>query len=137
MSLLSIELIIAKRVLRLTKMHNYFNVPPYTICPSCIIGFRHGTSGIFELWAFRKYIRLCVSNVHNKEYAPLKQNICIFCIFWKHFFWPIFDLIVASYMRVLIVLCTPGIQSYRVVIRVIFADTLFVSISRITVAKSL
>ena len=32
----------------------------------------------FELWAFRKCILLCVSNVHYKEYTPLKQNRCIF-----------------------------------------------------------
>ena len=68
------------RVLRLTKMHDYLNVPPCIICTPCIIWFRHGTSGIFGLWAFRKYrpILLCVPNVHNEEYVPLKQNRCIF-----------------------------------------------------------
>ena len=59
-------------------MHDYFNVPPCIICTPCIIWFRHGTSGIFELLAFKKYILLCLSNVHNKEFAPLKQNRCIF-----------------------------------------------------------
>ena len=67
-----------RRVLRLTKMHDYFNVPPCIICTPCIIWFRHSTSGIFRLWAFRKYIILCLSNVWNKEYTPLKQNRCIF-----------------------------------------------------------
>ena len=60
------------------KMHDYLNVPPCIICTPCIIWFRNGYSGIFRLWAFRKYKLLCVSNVHNKEYAPLKQIICIF-----------------------------------------------------------
>ena len=66
------------RVLRLTKMHDYLNVPPCIICTPCIIWFRHSTRGIFGLWAFRKCLLLCVSNVHNQEYAPLKQNRCIF-----------------------------------------------------------
>ena len=34
--------------------------------------------GTFGLWAFRKYIHLCVPNVHTEKYAPLKQNRCIF-----------------------------------------------------------
>ena len=65
------------RVLRLMKMHDYLDVPPCVICTPCNIWYRHGTSGIFGLWAFRKYILLCLSNVHDKEYAPLKQNRCI------------------------------------------------------------
>ena len=61
------------------KMHDYLNVTPCMICTPCIIWFRNGYSGIFRLWDFRKYKLLCVSNVHNKEYAPLKENdICIF-----------------------------------------------------------
>ena len=79
LSLLYIVMIkLQVRVLRLAKMHDYPNVPPCIICTPCIIWFRHGSSGIFGRWAFRKYIHLCVSNVHNKEYAPLKQNWCIF-----------------------------------------------------------
>ena len=37
---------------------------------------------------------LCVSNVHNKEYAPLKKKIMHFSLYFdvKHFFWPICDL---------------------------------------------
>ena len=75
------------RVWKLTKMHDYFIVPPCIICTPCIICFRRDTSGIFWLWAFRKYILLCVSNVHNKKYAPLKQNICIFLyiLMWNIF----------------------------------------------------
>ena len=79
LSLLSIVVIkLQVGVLRLMKMHDYLNVPPYIICTPCIIWFMNGYGGIFRLWAFRKYKLLCVSNVHNKEYAPLKQNICIF-----------------------------------------------------------
>ena len=43
------------RALKLTKMYDFFHVPPCIICTPCIIWFRHGTSGIFGLWAFRKY----------------------------------------------------------------------------------
>ena len=79
LSLLSIVMIkLQVTVLRLMKLHDYFNVPPCIICTPCIIWFRLCTSGIFGLWAFRKYIRLCVSNVYDKEYALLKQNRCIF-----------------------------------------------------------
>ena len=78
LSLLSIIMIkLQVRVLRL-KMHDYLNVPLCIICTPCIIWFRHGTSGIFGLGAFRKYILLCVSNVNNKKNALLKQNRCIF-----------------------------------------------------------
>ena len=95
LSLLSIVMIkLQVRVLRLTKMHDYLNVPPCIICTPCIIWFRHGSSVIFGRWAFRKYI-LLLSNVHNKEYAPLKQNRYIFSIFWCEtffFFGPICDL---------------------------------------------
>ena len=88
------------RVLRLMKLHDYLNVRPCIICTPSIIWFRHGTSGIFGLWAFRKYIHLCVSNVHDKEYAPLKQNICIFLYFGvKHFFRPICDLWPSSFRQ--------------------------------------
>ena len=81
-SLFSIVMIkLQVRVLRLTKLHDCFNVPHFIICTPCIIWFRHCISGIFGLWTFRKYILLCVSNVHNKEFAPLKQNRCIFS-FW-------------------------------------------------------
>ena len=95
LSLLSIVITkLRVRVFRLTKVHHYFNIPPCIICTPCIIWFRHGTSGIFGLWAFKKYILLCVSNVHNKENAPLKQNRCIFLYI---FVWNIFtDLYVAS-----------------------------------------
>ena len=73
LSIVTIKLQV-RRVLRLTKMHDYFNVPPCLICTPCIIWFRHSTSGIFGLWAFRKYIILYVSNVYNKEYAPFKTK---------------------------------------------------------------
>ena len=88
LSLLSIVMIkLQVRVLRLMKLHDYLNVPPCIICTTCIIWFR-GISGIFGLWVFRKYINLCVSNVHDKEYAPLKQNRCHFSLYFgvKHFF---------------------------------------------------
>ena len=87
LSLLSIVMIkLQVRVLRLMKMHGYLNVPPCIICTPCFIWFRHGTSGIFGLWAFRKYILLCVSNVHNKEYAPLKKIDAFFSILvWNIF----------------------------------------------------
>ena len=94
-SLFSIVMIqLQVRVLRLAKMHDYLNVPPCIICTPCIIWFWHCTSQIFGLWAFRKFILLCVSNVHNKEHAPLKQSRCIFPLYFgvKHFFWPICDL---------------------------------------------
>ena len=79
LSLLSIVVIkLQVRVLRLMKMHDDLNVPPCIIWTPRIIWFRNGYSRIFRLWAFRKYKLLFVSNVHNKEYAPLKQNICIF-----------------------------------------------------------
>ena len=78
------------RVWKLTKMHDYFIVPPCIICTPYIICFRRDTSRIFGLWAFRKYILLCVSNVHNKVYAlcALKQNICVFLyiLMWNIFF---------------------------------------------------
>ena len=78
LSLLFIVMIkLQVRVLRLMKMHDYLNFPPCIICTLCIIWFRYGT-GIVGLWAFRKYILLCVSHVHNKEYALLKKNRCIF-----------------------------------------------------------
>ena len=89
LSLLSTVMIkLHVRLLRLMKMHSYVNVSPGIICTPCIIWFRHGTSGIFGLRAFRKYILLYVSNVQNKEYAPLKQNGCIFFSYFgvKHFF---------------------------------------------------
>ena len=89
LSLLSVVMIMLQvRVLRLTKMHDYLNVPPYIICTPCIIWFRHGTSRIFRLWTFRKFIFLRVPNGHNLEYAPLKQNRCIFLYYFgvKHFF---------------------------------------------------
>ena len=91
LSLLSNAMIkLQVRVLRLEKMHDYFNVPPYIICTPCITWFRHSTSRIFGLWAFRKYKLLCLSNVYDKENAQLKQNRCIFLYFGvKHFFWPI------------------------------------------------
>ena len=76
LSIVVIELQVG--VLRLMKMHDYLNVPTCIINTPCIIWFMNGYGGIFRLWAFRKYKLLCVSNVHNKEYAPLKQNICIF-----------------------------------------------------------
>ena len=94
-SLLPIVMIkLQVRVLRLTKMHDYLNVPPCIIYTPYLIWFRHGSSGIFGMWAFRKYILLCVSNVHNKEYAPLKENICIFLyiLVWNIFFWSMCDL---------------------------------------------
>ena len=34
------------RVLRLTKMHDYLNIPPCIICTPCIIWFRQSISGI-------------------------------------------------------------------------------------------
>ena len=37
------------RVLNLTKMHNYFNVPPCIICTPCIIWFSQGSNEIFWL----------------------------------------------------------------------------------------
>ena len=75
------------RVLKLTKMHDYSNVPPCIICTPCIIWFRHGTSGIFGLRAFRKYTPLCLSNVHNKEYRSVKKK----CIFLYILMWNIFS----------------------------------------------
>ena len=87
------------RVLRLMKMHEFFNVPPCIIWTPCIIWFRHGTSGIFELWAFRKYILLCASNVHNKEHAPLKKKIgAFFSIFWCETFFLTYRWLVARYV---------------------------------------
>ena len=88
LSLLSIVMIKRQvRVLRLMKMHGCLNAPPCIISTPCVIWLRYGTNGIFGLRAFRKYILLCVSNVHNKEYAPLKQNRCIFLyiLVWNNF----------------------------------------------------
>ena len=73
--------------LRLTEMHDYLNVPPCIICTTCIIWLKHGTCVIYRLRALRKYTFLCVSNVHNKEYAPLKQSgyIYPYILVWNIF----------------------------------------------------
>ena len=48
LSLLSVVMIkLQVRVWKLTKMHDYFNIPPCIICTPCIICFRRDTSGIF------------------------------------------------------------------------------------------
>ena len=45
LSVLSIVMVkLQVRVLRLTKMHDNFNVPPCIICTPCIIWFMYGTS---------------------------------------------------------------------------------------------
>ena len=60
------------------------------------VSFGLGTvpEGSLDCELSEKYIILYVSNVHNKEYAPLKQNRCMFLyiLVWNRFFWRICNL---------------------------------------------
>ena len=91
LSLLSIVMIeLQVRVLKLTKMHVYFNVPPCIICTPCIICSRRGTSGIFGLWAFRKYYFYVCQMFTIKSMLRQNKIGAFFAIFWcETFFWPI------------------------------------------------
>ena len=53
-----------------------------------MILFRHGTSVIFGLWAFRKYIFLYVSNVHKKSMLHWNK---IDAFFFNILVWNIFS----------------------------------------------
>ena len=70
-------------------MDDYFNVPPSIICPPCIctVPLEYLACELSE------NIHLCVSNVHNKEYAPLRLLIGYFMLVGSAMFGAIFNLV--------------------------------------------